>query len=220
MLKKIFDELKLHCGKFDTYFPVYERHLQKFINKSPIVVEVGICRGGSAEMWKKYFGPGATIVGIDIDQNAFKMEHKTEGCIQVYGNQGDPEFWNSFLKSYPEIDILIDDGGHHQYQQILTLKKVWLYLKVGGVFLCEDTHTSYWPEYSGGLKNQNSFMEFSKSVIDTINSDHIKSSDQSKETQALQEQFTNLVSMHYYDSIVVFEKEARIKGTLLTSTPI
>ena len=77
MLREIFDNLDLHCGKWSHYFDIYEQHFNKFVGKKPVVVEVGICRGGSAEMWKKYFGEGATIIGIDIDPNSFKHTQKT-----------------------------------------------------------------------------------------------------------------------------------------------
>jgi hypothetical protein len=36
----------------------------------------------------------------------------------------------------------------------------------------------------------------------------------------LADHFKDLNSMHFYDSIVVFEKNPRVKPTLLTSTPI
>ena len=109
MLREIFDNLDRHCGKFDTYFDIYERHFSKFIGKKPVVVEVGICRGGSAEMWQKYFGKGATIIGIDVDDNAFISEHQTPGCEQVRGDQGDLKFWEEFFKTHPDIDVFIDD---------------------------------------------------------------------------------------------------------------
>jgi hypothetical protein len=31
------------------------------------VIEFGVKHGGSMQMWREYFGPGAQIVGIDID---------------------------------------------------------------------------------------------------------------------------------------------------------
>ena len=29
-----------------------------------------------------------------------------------------------------------------------------------GIYLCEDLHTSYWPDYGGGYKRRNSFIAF------------------------------------------------------------
>ena len=220
MLKQIFDNLDKQCGKHSHYFDVYEKHFERFIGKKPVVVEVGICYGGSAEMWQKYFGEGATIIGIDVDPNSFTPACQTEGCIQVRGDQSDPAFWEEFLKQYPEIDIFIDDGGHHQFQQIQTLNSVWNNINLGGVYLCEDTHTSYWAEYSGGLRRPNTFTEYSKQIIDTLNVQWWKDMDRRPDNMLFADHFKNLSGMHFYDSIVVLDKDTRTESKLLTSLPI
>ena len=221
MLREIFDNLTLHCGKHSHYFDVYERHLSRFIGKSPVVVEVGICRGGSAEMWKKYFGTGATIIGIDVDDNAFKEEHQTEGCIQIRGDQGDPKFWEDFFKTCPTVDIFIDDGGHHMSQQITTILAAFPHVVDKGVYICEDTHTSYWPEYAGGLRNKpGTFMEYSKRIVDTLTSAHYKPSEFSQDERLFVDHFNHTLSMHYYDSMVILEKGQRPESKLVTSTAI
>ena len=40
----------------------------------------------------------------------------------------------------PRVDILIDDGGHTDTMQILSLKAMWEHLSDGGVYLIEDIH--------------------------------------------------------------------------------
>ena len=213
MLRDIYDNLTLHCDKWSHYFDIYEQHFSKFVNKSPVVVEVGLYRGGSAEMWKKYFGPGATIVGIDVDKNVTK--YTTDGCIQVIGNQGDPDFWDEFLLQYPHIDIFLDDGSHVVQHQIITLQKVWPHIKQGGVFMCEDTHTSYWPEYGGGLKNPRSFLEYAKQITDLMNVEYFKGLDRHPDTLMFAEFFKELVGVHFYDSVVVFDKNKKPAVTRL-----
>lgn len=220
MLREIFDNLDRHCGKHSHYFDIYESHFAKYIGKSPVVVEVGICRGGSAEMWQKYFGPGATIVGIDIDPNAFKPEHQTPGCIQVNGNQADPAFWQKFLQEYPKIDIFIDDGSHICQHQIATLQSVWNSIAEGGTYLCEDTHTNYWPEYGGGLNNQGTFLQYAKTITDTMNLPHFKGQDLNPVNTQFAEMYKGLLGMHFYDSIVVFDKGVKPESKLITSTPV
>lgn len=220
MLIDIFNNLERHCGKWSHYFDIYEQHFGRYVGKKPVVVEVGICRGGSAEMWQKYFGEGATIVGIDVDPNAFKPEHQTPGCIQVNGDQGDPAFWDKFLQDYPEIDIFLDDGSHRVDHQILTLQKVWPHIKQGGVYMCEDTHTNYWPEYGGGLKNPGTFLNYSKLITDTVNSNYYRGLDQHPDNMMFADFYKDVASMHYYDSIVVIDKATRPETKLITSTPI
>jgi len=62
---------KLQSGrqiqKWDYYFEIYEKHFQRFIGRSPVILEIGVCDGGSLELWKTYFGTGSKVVGIDID---------------------------------------------------------------------------------------------------------------------------------------------------------
>lgn len=219
-LIEIFNNLDRHCGKWTHYFDIYETHFSKFRGKKPVVVEVGICRGGSAEMWQKYFGEGATIVGIDVDPNAFKPEHQTPGCIQVNGNQGDPAFWKEFLKEYPEIDVFLDDGSHVCSHQITTLKEVWKHVVDGGVYMCEDTHTNYWPNYGGSLRSPRTFIEYAKQISDTMNKNYWKGDDNHPDNHLLADHFNNLVGMHFYDSIVVMDKAPVVETQVVTSTPI
>ena len=42
-----------------------------------------------------------------------------------------------------KIDILLDDGGHKNIQQITTFMESIRYIKKGGKIIVEDTHTSF-----------------------------------------------------------------------------
>lgn len=200
-LKDIFfNDLTLRSDKWDPYFEVYETHFASYIDKSPVVVEVGIQGGGSLQMWKKYFGDSSTIIGIDVDEEVKKLP--LSEVEVVIGDQSDNYFWQKFLKECPSIDIFIDDGGHTMTQQIVTLLNVWPHISENGVFVCEDTHTSYWEAYGGGLNNSNSFIEFSKNIIDIIHAEHINM----RPPEALYNIFHNLKSISFYDSQVVLHK--------------
>lgn len=97
---------------------------------------------------------------------------------------------------------------------------MWDYINLGGVYLCEDTHTSYWPEYSGGLERKDTFMEFSKKVIDTMNCGYYKGSDVNQASMTMADHFAGVVGMHFYDSIVVLDKDEKPESKLITSTPV
>ena len=58
---------RLH--KWLHYFDIYERHLSKFRNHSPVILEIGVFGGGSLQMWLEYYGKGSKVVGLDIDPN-------------------------------------------------------------------------------------------------------------------------------------------------------
>jgi SAM-dependent methyltransferase len=74
--------------KWIHYFPIYERHLDAFRNRSATILEIGCGRGGSLQKWKRWLGPLVTVVGLDIDPECRTFE---EDQIQVrIGDQKDP----------------------------------------------------------------------------------------------------------------------------------
>jgi hypothetical protein len=69
-----------------------------------------------------------------------------------------------------------------------------------GVYLVEDTHANYWSDWEGGLRKNDTFMEFSKEKTDEINAVHTRGALPPTEFTASTDSIT------FYDSIVVFEK--------------
>ena len=202
-------EDKLTINKWHHYFSVYERHFNKFIGKKPTILEIGIFKGGSIQLWNDYFDNECFIYAIDIDPKCLEIEklNNVKNIKLELGNQEEPEFWRKYLKNKPKFDIVIDDGGHTMNQQIVTYDKVYNHMSNNGVYLCEDLHTSYWKKFGGGLRNPNSFIEYSKNFIDMLNSFHIKNEDKDKcDIQKYNEFRKQTDSIHYYDSIIVLEK--------------
>ena len=119
------------------YFDVYEKHLSKFIGKSPRILEIGILGGGSIEMWLKYFGEGTSVVGIDINPECRNYQYDFPVEI-VIGNQGDKEFWENFLQNKESFDIIIDDTTHNLEDAVRIIKNSLAYLNPGGFLIIED----------------------------------------------------------------------------------
>ena len=155
-------------------------------------------------MWKNYFVKKATIIGIDIMEEC--RTFKEEQIEIEIGSQDDVSFWDYIKQKYPRVDILLDDGGHTMGQQITTFESMFRCLSEGGIYLCEDTHTSYWKEYGGGYKNPDSFIEYTKNLIDQMNAYHARETDEVK--VGYNTQF--IKGIHYYDSMVLVEKMKRI----------
>ena len=152
--------------KHKNYFPIYDEVFGRYKDKKNITfVEVGIFNGGSLFMWRDFFGPGARIIGIDFNPDAIKWrEHGFEIFI---GDQSDPDFWKNFFSEVGMIDILLDDGGHTNKQQIVTFQESVNHVKDGGVILVEDVHTNYQPEF--GNPSRFSFVSYTKKLVDKIN---------------------------------------------------
>ena len=55
--------------KWQHYLDIYERNLACYRDRPLFFLEIGIFDGGSLDMWRRYFGAEATIVGIDINQD-------------------------------------------------------------------------------------------------------------------------------------------------------
>lgn len=205
MLKDIFWNLDKGSTKWSGYFDVYEKHLSKFIGKSPRILEIGILGGGSIEMWLKYFGEGTSVVGVDINPEC--LEYKYDGDVKiVMGDQGSADFWKQFAEEHGKFDIIIDDGGHTMDQQITTVNSMFPFLNDGGVFAVEDTHTSYWINWGGAYKGQNTFLEHAKKITDVVNQQHFQGNNYILPNTL--ETYKNLNSISFYNSVVVFEKEA------------
>jgi len=199
-LEKYFREnsgRRIH--KWVHYFDIYHRHFQRFRGKRITVVEFGVSFGGSLQMWRNYFGRRARIYGIDIDPRCKQFEERRTKIF--IGDQEDREFLRTVAKEIGPIDVLIEDGGHTMGQQIATFEEMYPKVKDDGVFLIEDLHTSYWERYGGGFGKSDTFIEYAKRLTDQLNAWHSKTPD------LVVDEFTrSTASMHFYDSVIVFEK--------------
>jgi len=207
VLREYFDKATHSSDKWEPYFEVYHRHLEKFRGQSVTLVEVGVQKGGSLEMWSNYLGPQARIIGIDVDPECANLKYEQSNIEVIIGDQGSAEFWTETLAKIGDIDVFIDDGGHTMTQQIVTLENVFPKIKLNGVFICEDCHTSYMTSHEGGLGARGSFIEYCKTIIDIQH----KSWHNTLVTELDRREkfFNDLTSMHVYDSVVVLEKFGR-----------
>lgn len=66
------------------------------------------------------------------------------------GDQADAIFWKKMKEDLGEerFDVIIDDGSHVPWHQVFTLETIFdEWLKPGGLYVIEDTETSYWDHY-------------------------------------------------------------------------
>jgi hypothetical protein len=73
-LEELHKQLTHPSDKWKPYFEVYERHLRRFMGTDISLVEVGVQKGGSLEMWGNYFGVGSKITGIDVDSECASLK--------------------------------------------------------------------------------------------------------------------------------------------------
>ena len=169
-LISFFEESEYHTIKYRNYFPIYEKLFSKFVNKKITFVEIGVFSGGSLFMWRKYFGKDARIIGIDLNSDAKRFEK--DGFEIFIGNQSDENFWKVFFEKVGDVDIILDDGGHTNFQQIVTTCCCIPHIKDNGILAVEDVFHSYGVSYgSKGFFNPSkySFINFCKKIVDDIN---------------------------------------------------
>jgi SAM-dependent methyltransferase len=189
--------------KWKHYFPAYEAHLSRFVDRPLLFVEIGCGEGGSLHMWKRYFGPHAQIVGLDIDPRCGEYEDD-QIAIRI-GDQADPVFLESVIEEFSHPDVVLDDGSHQMRDLAATFQYLYPRVTPCGLYIVEDLHTSYWDEYGGGLQRRGTFIEFCKSMLDELNAEWTRGA-------MAPTQFTrSTLSMHFYDSMVVFERGRCLK---------
>ncbi|MGB7419006.1 MAG: class I SAM-dependent methyltransferase [Erythrobacter sp.] len=180
------------------YPEIYEREFARYRGTDVNFLEIGIFKGGSIEIWRKYFGEEARIAGLDIEPHcADYVEAPNRAFI---GSQADPAFLESVIHDIGAPDIILDDGSHVAEHQEVTFKTLFPHLKTGGLYVIEDLHTAYWPGfYQGGYRRKGTAIELAKALIDDMHAwYHHKGSQYAGRT--------TIKSVRFYDSIVVIEK--------------
>jgi len=132
------------------YGHAYARIFSKFRYRRVKVLEIGIggygfsLGGQSLTAWQAYF-PLGKIVACDIEN---RFELKTIGTKIYKIDQSNKSDLDNLKKEEEPFDIIIDDGSHLSKHQIFTFLEMFDSLKDGGIYVIEDTMTSFW-SFSG-----------------------------------------------------------------------
>ena len=134
------------------YTQHYQRHFEALRRKELNILEIGIggyedpkSGGASLRMWKAYF-PESRIFGIDIYD---KKYHDEERIRTFQGSQTDANFLKRVVEEIGPVDIIIDDGSHYNTHVIASFQTLFRLLAPKGIYVVEDTQTSYWSSVAG-----------------------------------------------------------------------
>ena len=214
-LLSLFYESEYYSLKYKNYFPIYEKLFSKYRGKKITFVEVGVLSGGSLFMWRNYFGKDARIIGVELNPEAKRFEKY--GFEIHIGNQSDENFWKDFFEKVGDVDIILDDGGHTNFQQIVTACSCIPFIKDNGIMVVEDVFHSYGVSYgASGFYNPSkySFINFCKKTVDDVN---YRFPENKKFKFSLNK---NVFSVEFFEAIVAFNinKElSKIKNEVLYS---
>src|SRR3990172_3771798 len=191
--------------KHPQYFDVYHHHFQSLRDKKIKLLEIGVRKGGSLWMWKKYF-PLGKITGIDNQPQAKQWEGPN---IEIFiGDQADAAFLRRVSQEAGPFDIVIDDGGHMMHQVRISFLTLFPLLKETGIYVIEDTHTSYWPNWGGKLYGAETTVEMLKSLVDRLQwwAYRWPHAGEFKINKPLDYLEANPKSLHFYDGMCLIYK--------------
>lgn len=195
------------------YTPHYDRHFAPLRNKPINLLEIGIGGyartgdgGSSLRMWKSYF-PRAQIFGLDIEDKSFVDEPR----IRTFrGDQSDPELLRRIVSEAGRLDIIIDDGSHRPEHVKATFEILFPLLADDGLYVVEDTQTSYWPEWGGSetVDDSQTSMAMLKGLADGLNYEEFV-------IEPYEPSYTDLhvIGVHFYHNLVFIEKGRNEEGT-------
>lgn len=196
------------------YTPHYQFHFSRFKYKKFKMLEIGVgghdnpfAGGPSLRMWKRFF-PFAQIYALDIFDKSFFEEKR----IRIFqGSQVDKVFLGKMLEETGELDVIIDDGSHINEHVIESFKILFPKLKNGGIYVIEDTQTSYDEGYFGGdnknFNNLKTSMGFFKSLVDGLNSEEYRIEGYERNYYD-----KHIISMHFYHSLIFIYKGDNYEG--------
>lgn len=202
--------------KWHHYFDVYQRHLGRFRDTECHLLEFGVMDGGSLILWSEFLGPKARITAVDIDPRTARYDRIRPNVRVLVGDQAEQATLDRLVAEHGPFDIAIDDGGHTARQQINTFNGIYAAVAEHGVYICEDTHTSYWPDFQDAGPGV-TMIEHAKKLVDELHSIY-QSAARTRFSLPMGERDGELrvsrfaavtYSVQFYDSMIVFEKRPR-----------
>lgn len=200
------------------YIPLYERFFRPLRKQVKSILEIGIggyddpkSGGESLRIWKYYF-MHAQVFGLDIYEKSFPKEARIH---TFQGSQTDAEILSTIHGKAGDFDIIIDDGSHRSPHVIESFGLLFPMLKEGGLYVVEDTQTSYWPQYEGaGIESNESSTtsNFFKQLTDGLNHAEFLIPDYKPTITDLQ-----ITGIYFAHNIIVVEKGANNQPSNLVS---
>lgn len=185
--------------KWHHYIPIYDRYFAPFRGTAVKFLEIGVNKGGSLQMWRRYFGPGATLFGIDINADCAQFDGQA-GQVRI-GSQADPEFLTKVVDEMGGVDLVLDDGSHRMDHVRASFHALFPRLAENGVYMIEDLHTAYIPRFGGGYRSGDNFFRFVRELTDDMHRWYHKKSMRHPDLGG------QVSGLHIHDSIAVIDKQ-------------
>jgi hypothetical protein len=214
-LARIF-EATPHIHKWPHYFPVYESVLGPLQDRPIKLLEIGVFRGGSLQMWRQYLHRDSTIVGIDIDEECEQFDDPARKIHVRIGAQEDTLVLERVVDEFGPFDVILDDGSHRNGHIIDSFKYLFVKgLADPGSYIVEDIHANYWTNWRD---RRMSFVDFTKWLLDAMHAHYhvtdretaFRIGDPTRLAQVTVPVATTLIdNVSFFDSIAVITRRKR-----------
>jgi Methyltransferase domain len=184
--------------KWHHYLPLYDRYFGPWRGKPVRFLEIGVSKGGSLSMWRKWFGPDAVIFGIDIEPKCARY-NGIDAQVRI-GSQADPAFLAQVVAEMGGVDVVLDDGSHQMDHIRISLETLLPHLSDGGTYMIEDLHTAYFPAFGGGVDAPKNFFRMLGDMVEDMHRWYHRGALHNKTLAPW------VTGIHVHDSIVVLDK--------------
>jgi hypothetical protein len=195
------------------FIPIYENYFKNLRKKKLCILEIGIggyedpnAGGESLYMWSEYF-INSSIIGADLFVKRLNLPRNVKTLTL---DQSKLDQIEEFGKSHGMFDIIIDDGSHISSHIISTFKTLWKYLNDQGIYVVEDTQTSYWSKLGGYDKQDTKrATSYFQTLTDSLNFIEFLEPDYTPN-----EIEKHLSYIHFYHNIIFIGKSLKEKKSL------
>ena len=121
------------------YIDAYEAYVFRDLVEPKAILEYGVLHGASIEFLEKRF-PNTIIVGADITIQSELAASSSAVLIRL--DQTDVKAIKYTLPTFPQFDLIIDDGSHRPEDQLVCIRASFPFVRSGGFYIVEDIHTN------------------------------------------------------------------------------
>jgi hypothetical protein len=117
------------------YLPIYENLFSKFKDSENNILEIGVYRGDSLNLWAEYF-TNSKIYGIDPD--TWQIDLELNPNVQVFKENAYSLDTIKTISKLGKFQVIIDDGSHMKEDQKFVIDHYFDLLTDDGVMIIED----------------------------------------------------------------------------------
>ena len=147
------------ADRFLEYAWHYEAHLPPPSRNEPIhIMEIGVQSGGSARIWRQWYGESLRYTGVDINPLAARAASPRENIVIEIGDQVNATFLQHVCVTHGPFDVVIDDGMHTAHTISASVQFLFPHdscMATKSIYVVEDAMVmrtkGYAPQGPGGI---------------------------------------------------------------------